>query len=550
MRYNAYKEGVKLKRYKPYVVLSFILIFVGTLFFIGRTDQLIQIEHPHQFNDQWIFEQTTIDLPRDVDVNVNEWYTISKVLDQSFDNDQVILVRTSLSNIRVKLDDEIIYEKIYGQKASEPFASTWHFITIPLHSEGKVLSISYASPYQQMAGQMNGIFIGNHSMHYAFLVRNYGIRVILSTLVFVIGFAMMIADFFISKNQQKGYVYAGMFAVLLSLWMFAESRIVQFFTGSELFIGSLAYLVLPLILLPIIGYLKTNILAKYTKLIHAIIPVFIIHFVLVITLHFTGVLDFFESVTLTQILLGITILTLLSLIIVEIRVYKNENALKFIKAFSFLIIFAFFEFLGFAFGDFDNTSVYISYGLGILMIGLLYNYIVYIIQRLKMSYEKEFYEKLAFMDYLTKGQNRLAFERDLDYTFSQTVLKENLRLIMFDLDGLKKVNDSYGHLKGDEAIIKAYEVISKTFESYGTCYRIGGDEFACLCQNLNEQTYLELKEALLKKTKDIEDETDYHFGLSLGTAVCSENVCMSTDLIYEADMDMYQAKEHEGLSTR
>lgn len=539
-----------MKRYKPYLMLSFIIIIVGILYMAGRQNQLIMIEKPEAYNDQWLYEDELINLPFTVNVQKEQWYSIEKELDSSFHHGQVMLVRTSLSNIRVSVDQDIIYEKIYGTNLQEPFASTWHFISIPENSEGKTLHISYYSPYQAMAGQINDIFIGDQAMHYAYIYRTYGARVILSTLIFVIGFSMMIADFFISKAQEKGYVYAGMFAVILSLWMFAESRMLQFFTGSPLFIGSLAYLVLPLILLPLIAFLRAHVLVKYKHILTFFIPIFFLQFFFVITAYFVGWYDFFETVTITQILLGITIVVSIVLLLMEIKLYHNQNALKFIKAFSFLIIFAFFEFLGFAFNDFENTSVYISIGLGILMVGLLYNYIKYIMQRLKMSYEKEFYEKLAYMDFLTKGYNRLAFERDLDEAFTEAAFANGVRLIMFDLDGLKKVNDVYGHLKGDEAIIKAYDVISSTFSQYGQCYRIGGDEFACLCQNLNDETYQQLKKELLKKTKQIEEETEYHFGLSVGTATNKLSIHTAFELMHYADMDMYVSKDNEGLSSR
>lgn len=68
--------------------------------------------------------------------------------------------------------------------------------------------------------------------------------------------------------------------------------------------------------------------------------------------------------------------------------------------------------------------------------------------------------------------------------YKQTLMmKKDLQLILFDLDDLKKINDTHGHAVGDEAIKKAFDILNEIFKDYGECYRIGGDEFACLYLN-------------------------------------------------------------------
>lgn len=59
-------------------------------------------------------------------------------------------------------------------------------------------------------------------------------------------------------------------------------------------------------------------------------------------------------------------------------------------------------------------------------------------------------------------------------------LDDDFVYVSFDVNGLKIVNDSLGHLAGDEVIIAAADCISKTFGKVGTVYRVGGDEFVAL----------------------------------------------------------------------
>ena len=116
-----------------------------------------------------------------------------------------------------------------------------------------------------------------------------------------------------------------------------------------------------------------------------------------------------------------------------------------------------------------------------------------------------------------------------------------LRLIMFDLDELKKINDAYGHVEGDHAIKKAFDMISSIFGDQGMCYRIGGDEFACLYENQDEQFFLEKKELLQKEVAQFEKETPYHFGLSLGSSTYQSDMDQKA-LIKSADEKMYLDK--------
>lgn len=531
-----------MKTLRPYLALIIIFIVFFVLFFIGRGSNKIVIDNPHEL-DNWTYEEDTIHLPIKLDVDTDTPYTLTQVLDDRFHEPQYIMIRTSLSNIKVYLEGELIYEETYGESLNKPFASMWHIVSLPRHIDGQTLSITFDSPYEAMSGQVNEVFYGSEVMHYSYLVRTYGIRFIIASVIFLIGFLVMISSFFIAKNQDKGFAYAGLFAILLSQWMMAESRLLQFFTGSELLIGSLAYLMLPLFPIPLIFYLKSQVLSKYNKPLTIGIYLFALQFVLVVIFYMTGLMDFFESVIISQILLGVSIVAAAIFLIKEIKESKNQNALNFLKIFIFLVILAGLEIVNFALGNFNQTSIYLSIGLAILSIGLLYNYGKYLILRVKISHENEVYEKLAFMDYITQGQNRLAFERDLENIFLDTEKREKLRLIMFDLDNLKKINDAFGHVEGDHAIKKAFEMMSEVFQDHGMCYRIGGDEFACLYLNKNKSLFEEKKRELQILLDAFEDATPYHFGLSLGSSVFKEESMTVTELLHEADLDMYEYKK-------
>ncbi|NLG81590.1 MAG: hypothetical protein GX490_03570 [Bacilli bacterium] len=82
------------------------------------------------------------------------------------------MIRSSLQDLKVYLDDDLIYEKKFGKSIMQPYASSWHFITLPSQSDSKILSIELSSPYASMSGRVNEVYYGTAVMHYKYLINH------------------------------------------------------------------------------------------------------------------------------------------------------------------------------------------------------------------------------------------------------------------------------------------------------------------------------------------------------------------------------------------
>lgn len=532
-----------IKTYKPYIILLVITIIFLSLFWIGYDSLKITIDSSEKLTSGWVFENESISLPVDLNIPINKPYRISQTLDEKFNESQVIMIRTSLQNLSVYLDDVLIYEKQFGASQIKPYASSWHFITLPGQNEGHELSIELSSPYSSMSGEINDVFYGSEVMHYSYLMNTYGIRLIIGVILFLIGLVVMIFDFLVKQVRDKGYVYIGLFAVILSLWVIAESRMLQFFTGSVLLMGTLAYLALPAFAIPMIIFLTEYLLKDYRKILNWMKYWFIIHLLVITILHFSNIADFFETVVLSQVWIAIGIVLAIIALILDYKKNKENETIKALQAFIVLMVFAMLEFVNFLFGIFENVSLYLSLGIVLIMTYVIINYFRYIIQRLKISFQTELYQKLAYMDHVTQGKNRLAYERDFEAIMRDEKQKKDLRLVLFDLDNLKKINDVHGHIAGDEAIKTAYDIISTVFKDFGECYRIGGDEFACLYLNNSELFYAEKLKLMAFFENEFNLKSAYRFGISLGSAVLSSDDMGYTELYEQADRMMYEYRK-------
>jgi len=540
----------KLNTYRPYIILSIFLLIAVILSIVFNAGGLrLKVSAPTTLNDGWMLVQdstmTPIDeLPVFLDIPADTTYTVKTTLSNDFLNTKVMMIRTSLQNVTVKVDGIILYEKAYQEESKlPPYASMWHLIELPAHSEGKEISITYSSPYDAMSGRINEVYYGSTASLFAHLFKEYAYRLLVGLFVLIVGLIMMFASIFVKKGEGLRYTYIGLFSTLLSFWILAESRLLQIFTGNEFILGALAYLSLAIFPIPLLYYLKNNIIKVYKKPYHIFIGIFYTQSVLITVFHAFDITDYFESVIFTQVFLVMGMIMILTTLALEFYKHKNTEAIRVSKYFIFILFFMLLELINFLLGDFNNTSVFALTGIGFSMILMFINYIRYLISRMKLSYEKEFYERLAYHDWMTGGMNRLKFEKDFETYFNDLELKKKLRLIYFDFDDLKKVNDIYGHQEGDKVIKKGFKMIQAIFEDIGSCYRIGGDEFACVVFDTNNETYQERVEKLREEINTFSKELNYVFRISIGTSVIDmKHDEFPESMITRADEDMYLDK--------
>ena len=163
--------------------------------------------------------------------------------------------------------------------------------------------------------------------------------------------------------------------------------------------------------------------------------------------------------------------------------------------------------------------------------------------RLKMNLAERIVqeEENARIDVMTGLPNRRVYEEDLK-KISEEPLPDDLHYVVIDINGLKDVNDSYGHETGDRMIIGAASCIEQAFSGWGRHYRIGGDEFVVLL-NADRAKVDELIREFEKSAEKWTEENDIRLRASCGAAGSAEYPgCVITDLAIAADERMYEEK--------
>jgi diguanylate cyclase (GGDEF)-like protein/PAS domain S-box-containing protein len=122
--------------------------------------------------------------------------------------------------------------------------------------------------------------------------------------------------------------------------------------------------------------------------------------------------------------------------------------------------------------------------------------------------------------------------------------KENLLLLFIDLDGMKRINDEFGHNEGDNALINTAAILNRSFRSTDIIARLGGDEFTVLVTDLNaskEDAITRLNENL--KAYNASETRGHKLAFSIGVATLEqERMTCFEELLEQADQAMYEQK--------
>ncbi len=125
-------------------------------------------------------------------------------------------------------------------------------------------------------------------------------------------------------------------------------------------------------------------------------------------------------------------------------------------------------------------------------------------------------------------------------------IKRSILLLFGDLDGMKFINDTFGHQEGDRALIDTTNILKDTFRGSDILARVGGDEFVALALETND-TYCDLLADRLKANFDAFNKKGgrgYTLTLSVGIAHYDpENPCSIDDILKRADNLMYTKKK-------
>lgn len=159
--------------------------------------------------------------------------------------------------------------------------------------------------------------------------------------------------------------------------------------------------------------------------------------------------------------------------------------------------------------------------------------------------------KVSQRDYLTGVYNRQYIEKYLkQLLFEEKQTSSDISCLIFDIDNFKIVNDTYGHLAGDEVIKKICNVCEELLEDHHKISRYGGDEFIIVLEDVSVDEATQISTTLIQEIESTEvpiDDLDESISVTLSIGIANNQLHQPKDvkeLIYHADLGLYNAKRN------
>ncbi|MDH3214969.1 MAG: GGDEF domain-containing protein [Candidatus Krumholzibacteria bacterium] len=157
-------------------------------------------------------------------------------------------------------------------------------------------------------------------------------------------------------------------------------------------------------------------------------------------------------------------------------------------------------------------------------------------------------ENLTSVDKLTGVYNRNFYDAQVRIEIERaTRSASKLSMLILDIDDFKRVNDTLGHRKGDEALFLVADLIKKNLRKIDMAFRYGGEEFVALLPGTSEEEAAHTAErlrAVIAESDQLRDPAGgrVHIRVSIGGAVYPDHATSEEELFAKADSALYRAK--------
>lgn len=444
-----------------------------------------------------------------------------------------------------------------GVKSKTP-GNGWQFVEFSPEDEGKTLSIAITQCYGKSKVMLPEFYRGTRDgITNTYLKKSLPLFW-LSVLGATVGLMILILCIISGKSLMlgDGLPWLGLFALFRGIWSAIEGNTYSFFFDNLLIFSQLSYMSLKMCVVPFMRFDNIMFHNGQSKPLRILEGVAIAEFWVSCILQFTGLVDFADTIFVTHILMlvlgGIVTTNCVKDLLAERRdkMRRTERRLTYMMHSVFMIVIivtSLMDMYGYYFTNSPDIARYSRLGYVGYVISVVMALLLDFMKLVSIGRQAEDIREEASMDAMTKLWNRTSFEKDIDKPSPRKAKK--MGIIMFDLNNLKLFNDSYGHDMGDYYIKVCSEVIRDSFSKWGNVYRIGGDEFCGIAENLTVEEFEKVKEEMESQIRQLRiPNYELHMEIASGFCIFDEGLDKTLrDTMKRADSNMYERKQQMKL---
>jgi diguanylate cyclase len=529
-----------------------IIIFICSTFKADRVQ--VDQEGVNSLNNGWVLvrddgSRQDITLPAIVKSGVekNKTSSIQNTLPMDLKDGMTLSFATYHATVQVFVENNLIYQfgldnhYLFGKS---PACTAWHFVDLPASSQGKQITMKFCSPYEKYSGIFNSITIGRKSADIADMVHNLLPSTMIDLLLLIFGMILMLMYLIARKRmrQNTSLLYQALFTVGVSISALCETSMLQLVSGNVFIIGYIMYFSLMLCPIPYLLFVKT----VYAKRHHAELYDFlcvlaVINFIICTFLQVTNLLDFYETVTATHIVILAGLFLSLYTAFENLCRYHDRTIRAFLFGSTVMLFFFLIDLIRYHLGIYKDGALLCRMGLLVFITIPTIDAISHSFSMIELGMESRFLERLAYIDPLTQKRNRTSFEKEMDGINASKKINDTA-IVTFDLNNLKPINDTFGHKSGDDLIIGAANAIQASFGAFGHCFRIGGDEFVVILRDCNKERLITCLDSFEKHIRNYNYNNRNKLEIAYGCAKYEPDDDDIFETLNRADERMYKLK--------
>lgn len=525
---------MKKKTFNSLIIIVSVLsmLFMTAVFFTEKSDVSLYQDRDATYESQQLdLKETTVkDSSAKQGVIRNFSYTVDNP-----EKEENLMFYVVHSNVRVYIDKKLVYSNEAKSNAKLSSSPGCFWVKIPFESDdtGKTVLIQVEPVYKNMIHRVINFYEGKQYSVFLLTLQRELTSMVLGFTLMVLGIIYFVVSIYYKCENRNAtnFVYLGLLALLVGIWKVFDTRFMAWFIeGNERYIAILSNI--SVILIPIAFQL--HIISNYEKkdkFKRFMIGSASADMVIALIAYLLDIFKIFDIRQFTDYYLYYMAVLILVLMVFEIirlsKENKNFDNVFIISSVIILLVCALADIVFF----FDKNRVSSP---NFIMFGTLIYVSVYALITLKDMHDTYSRDRATGLYNRNKCNEIIRYSNDVKST-----------VIMFDVNNLKYINDTFGHEAGD-TVLKAFADVMRSCIPAGNFLgRSGGDEFLAIIHNNDENRIKAIIDDINCQIDDYNQNSGNKYKLSVasGYALSDE----TDDKTYRqmnrlADKRMYENK--------
>ena len=552
MKYNQKKRNESIEMLLFIMVLA---VFAAILGIMGLIEKEQPVNEIRELSSGWYYfdngKRTEITFPKALQAEDGEPLILYNDSINSADAGKVVTTKGAEYDLKIGLNEEIIYE--YQDTAFVRNTQMKSKLNcdgaIPAGIQKGTLTLTYATP-QQGKYKISPVFIGNGSAVTAWHVWDSALIIGIAACFIVLSIISLLTAVYLRYRQMKDDRFRdiALFLAICGIWLITDSSVVQTYSSHPDMVCTISFYMFMMLAIPMLHFAQKIGKLKDQRILDAGIIMFYMNAFIQGLLNYFDVFEFVDMLFVTHILLWMWVMISTFLLWREYKRNPRQEIRIVMIAYSVVSASGVLALLLYWLFKISYYGAIFELGILLFLILIIADMVISLAGKVRYRTEMQAYERLIREDWMTGMQNREPFENmvaELPKTVNQY---KNVLLILMDINHLRRINNDCGRVAGDEVVVAAARCIENAFGQIGKCYRIGGDEFAAVIYDPEEDRKA-LSEKLDREILNYNRNSRYRLSIARGfSSIRNEkgNLKTTGEWKYEADTDMYQNKAEEG----